>query len=117
MKQKTRLIIYVLTMVFPFMACAQETNDVKPVNTSPSDRLVLMNRYRAALENNNTMMMQRTAIQQQSFRLNVKTPEVRFYNTADFYADGRLSCVPLYSWGPYQVPFHLNQPIVVYKNK
>jgi hypothetical protein len=48
-----------------------------------------------------------------SVKLTFTIPQVRVYNAADFYVDGKFSCLPFSSWGPYQTPFYLNQPIVV----
>jgi hypothetical protein len=46
-------------------------------------------------------------------KLNFKIPQVKVYNAADYYVDGKFSCMPFYRWGPHQVPFHLNQPIFI----
>ncbi|NBP67418.1 MAG: hypothetical protein EBR30_09790 [Cytophagia bacterium] len=46
-------------------------------------------------------------------KLNFKIPQVKVYNAADYYVDGRFSCMPFNSWGPHQVPFHLHQPIFI----
>lgn len=49
----------------------------------------------------------------QSFKLNFQIPKVKVYNASDYYVDGKFRDLPFNSWGPYQVPFHLNQLIVV----
>jgi hypothetical protein len=46
-------------------------------------------------------------------KLNFKIPQVKVYNAASYYVDGKFSCLPFNSWGPHQVPFHLNQPIFI----
>lgn len=46
-------------------------------------------------------------------KLNFKIPQVKVYNAADYYVDGRFSYLPYTLWERNQVPFHLNQPIFI----
>lgn len=118
MRGKYIMFITVLVVVLPCVTFAQDTSEVKPVDTSKENRLVLVNRYMMSVENNRTMLLRtKPQFSQQAFRSNLKTPEVRFFNAADFYADGRFTCMPMTNWGHYQVPFHLNQNFVVYKDR
>lgn len=52
-------------------------------------------------------------IKNSPIKLNFKIPQVKVYNAADYYVDGKFSCLPFNSWGRHQVPFHLNQPIFI----
>lgn len=46
-------------------------------------------------------------------KLNFKIPQVKVYNAADYYVDGRFSYLPYNLRERNQVPFHLNQPIFI----
>ncbi len=46
-------------------------------------------------------------------KLNFKIPQVKVYYAADYYVDGKFSCLPYNNWMRHQVPFYLNQPIFI----
>ncbi len=104
--------VFICLAFLPFKTRSQQVVFVKSSNIVESTDSAIISRY---LYNicYNPVISETSPLIKHSFKLNFQVPKIKVYNAADYYVDGKFSDLPFNSWGPYQVPFHLNQPIVV----
>ncbi len=105
------LTLYFLSLI-PFFSLSQQTVDLKIKGVRQAKDSILISKYLQNIESGSSILRITTA-NESPIKLNFKIPRVKIYNAADYYVDGKFTYHPSSSWGPYQIPFHLNQPIVV----
>ncbi|MCZ8217034.1 MAG: hypothetical protein O9262_12380 [Cyclobacteriaceae bacterium] len=110
-KIKWTIQIAILSTLFmlPIDSKCQESVTARKITAKDS---VAITRYLKHTEKNRLYFATLPTINN-PIKLNFKIPQVKVYNAADYYVDGRFSCMPFNSWGPHQVPFHLHQPIFI----
>lgn len=109
---KFKHFLFICFIFSPFLSKSQEVLPLKEKTNNKSKDSIIIARYLRTIENNR-LVFRNASVGKESIVLNFKVPKVKVYNAASYYADGKFACFPFNSWGPYQVPFHLNQPIVV----
>jgi hypothetical protein len=112
--KKIMFKIPVLVLVTFFLAPIQsKCQDTLKLSNSPSVKdAATLSRYLQNIEKNR-LYFASLPTSKSPIKLKFKIPQVKVYNTADYYVDGKFSCLPFNSWGRHQVPFHLNQPIFI----
>lgn len=109
---ETKHIAFFCLSLIPFFSLGQEVIDLKSKSVSQAEDSILISKYLRSIESSRSSF-KLTPKNDSPIKLNFRIPRVRIYNAADYYADGKFAHYPFNSWGPYQVPFHLNQPIIV----
>jgi hypothetical protein len=110
-KIKYTILILIISSLFllPLDSKCQEDIVTKKITLKDS---ITISGYFKNIEKNrlyfNTLPTSNSPI-----KLNFKIPQVKVYNAADYYVDGRFSYLPYTLWERNQVPFHLNQPIFI----
>jgi len=105
------LTLFCLSFI-PFLSVSQEAVDLKIKSVSQAKDSIIISKYLKNIESSRSIFRM-ISKNDSPIKLNFKVPRVKIYNSADYYADGKFAYYPFNSWGPYQVPFHLNQPIFV----
>ena len=103
-------LILLFVSLIPFFSSGQQIVELKiKGERQAKDSITLSNYFR----NIERIRFGIIAEKDKPFKLTFEIPRVKIYNLADYYADGKFAYYPFNSWGPYQVPFHLNQRIIV----
>jgi hypothetical protein len=109
---KLSFLAFVSFMFYPLISKSQQVVYSKGTAITETKDSIVISRYLSSIEYARSIP-KISPIVKQPIRLNFQIPRVRVYNAATYYADGKFANFPFNSWGPYQVPFHLNQPIIV----
>lgn len=112
---KLKYCVFICFVLFPLISKSQQVTLLKGsrvIESTDSSDSMIVSRYLYNIQYSR-FTFETSPLVRQPFTLNFQVPRVKIYNAADYYVIGNLRDMPFASWGPYQVPFHLNQPIVV----
>jgi hypothetical protein len=106
-----KLLSVVSMMLLSYLCQGQNIIQLRS-NASSTDTLALT-RYLETLRRSRLAVEKDSVSKRKPLPMNFPIPKVKIYNAANYYADGKFSCLPFHEWAHHKTPYHLNQQIIV----